>query len=94
MRHKLEGAIRDNTDALAQVLTKDPIQFQAYRILGPNVDGNHRMSLLPHREHWQEQGKTIADAKGDIFRGLEARDLLWIRRHGLGFKVSGPFRNT
>ena len=23
LRHKLEGAIRDNTDALAQVLTKD-----------------------------------------------------------------------
>ncbi|OLQ01047.1 Methylmalonate-semialdehyde dehydrogenase [acylating], mitochondrial [Symbiodinium microadriaticum] len=43
-RHKLEGAIRDNTDALAQVLTK-------------------------------EQGKTIADAKGDIFRGLEVVEM-------------------
>ncbi|CAE7555920.1 unnamed protein product [Symbiodinium sp. CCMP2592] len=42
--HKLEGAIRDNTDALAQVLTK-------------------------------EQGKTIADAKGDIFRGLEVVEM-------------------
>jgi len=38
--HKLEGVIRDNTEALAAVLC-------------------------------QEQGKTIADAKGDIFRGLE-----------------------
>ncbi|CAK9100288.1 unnamed protein product [Durusdinium trenchii] len=42
--HKLEGAIRDNTDALAKVLT-------------------------------QEQGKTIADAKGDIFRGLEVVEM-------------------
>merc|ERR1719401_907200 len=38
--HKYEGAIRDNEEALAKVLT-------------------------------EEQGKTIADAKGDIFRGLE-----------------------
>mmetsp|Transcript_35936 Transcript_35936/g.65983 ORF Transcript_35936/g.65983 Transcript_35936/m.65983 type:complete len:525 (+) Transcript_35936:90-1664(+) len=38
--HKLEGAIRDNTEELASTLTR-------------------------------EQGKTIADAKGDIFRGLE-----------------------
>jgi len=42
--HKLEGAIRDNTDALANVLTS-------------------------------EQGKTIADAKGDIFRGLEVVEM-------------------
>eukprot|EP00928_Gymnodinium_smaydae_P041802 TRINITY_DN28247_c0_g3_i1.p1 TRINITY_DN28247_c0_g3~~TRINITY_DN28247_c0_g3_i1.p1 ORF type:complete len:537 (+),score=92.99 TRINITY_DN28247_c0_g3_i1:61-1671(+) len=42
--HKLEGAIRDNTDDIAQVLT-------------------------------QEQGKTIADAKGDIFRGLEVVEM-------------------
>mmetsp|Transcript_31870 Transcript_31870/g.74508 ORF Transcript_31870/g.74508 Transcript_31870/m.74508 type:complete len:527 (+) Transcript_31870:80-1660(+) len=38
--HKFEGAIRDSTEELAAVLTR-------------------------------EQGKTIADAKGDIFRGLE-----------------------
>lgn len=38
--HKFEGAIRDQTEALAKTLT-------------------------------EEQGKTIADAKGDIFRGLE-----------------------
>lgn len=42
--HKLEGAIRDNTDALAKVLT-------------------------------EEQGKTIADSKGDIFRGLEVVEM-------------------
>jgi len=42
--HKLEGAIRDNTDELAKVLT-------------------------------QEQGKTLADAKGDIFRGLEVVEM-------------------
>jgi len=42
--HKLEGAIRDNTEALAKVLT-------------------------------EEQGKTIADAKGDIFRGLEVVEM-------------------
>lgn len=42
--HKLEGAIRDNTDAVAKVLT-------------------------------QEQGKTIADAKGDVFRGLEVVEM-------------------
>eukprot|EP00931_Biecheleriopsis_adriatica_P025013 TRINITY_DN1545_c0_g1_i2.p1 TRINITY_DN1545_c0_g1~~TRINITY_DN1545_c0_g1_i2.p1 ORF type:complete len:546 (+),score=113.22 TRINITY_DN1545_c0_g1_i2:75-1640(+) len=42
--HKYEGAIRDNTAALAKVLT-------------------------------EEQGKTIADAKGDIFRGLEVVEI-------------------
>mmetsp|Transcript_32582 Transcript_32582/g.86743 ORF Transcript_32582/g.86743 Transcript_32582/m.86743 type:complete len:431 (-) Transcript_32582:237-1529(-) len=42
--HKYQGAIRDNTDALAKVLT-------------------------------EEQGKTIADAKGDIFRGLEVVEM-------------------
>jgi len=42
--HKLEGAIRDNTEAIAKVLT-------------------------------EEQGKTIADAKGDIFRGLEVVEM-------------------
>merc|ERR1719401_2092115 len=42
--HKYEGAIRDNTEALAKVLT-------------------------------EEQGKTIADAKGDIFRGLEVVEI-------------------
>lgn len=42
--HKLEGAIRDQTEALAAVLT-------------------------------EEQGKTIADAKGDIFRGLEVVEI-------------------
>jgi len=42
--HKLEGAIRENTEALAKVLT-------------------------------EEQGKTIADAKGDIFRGLEVVEM-------------------
>eukprot|EP00930_Biecheleria_cincta_P023845 TRINITY_DN1714_c0_g1_i3.p1 TRINITY_DN1714_c0_g1~~TRINITY_DN1714_c0_g1_i3.p1 ORF type:complete len:521 (-),score=100.43 TRINITY_DN1714_c0_g1_i3:144-1706(-) len=42
--HKLEGAIRDNTDAIAKTLT-------------------------------EEQGKTIADAKGDIFRGLEVVEM-------------------
>jgi len=42
--HKYEGAIRDNTDKLAAILT-------------------------------QEQGKTIADAKGDIFRGLEVVEI-------------------
>lgn len=42
--HKYEGAIRDRTEELAQVLTL-------------------------------EQGKTIADAKGDIFRGLEVVEM-------------------
>jgi len=42
--HKYEGAIRDNTEALAKVIT-------------------------------EEQGKTIADAKGDIFRGLEVVEI-------------------
>jgi malonate-semialdehyde dehydrogenase (acetylating)/methylmalonate-semialdehyde dehydrogenase len=42
--HKLEEAIRDSTDELAQILTK-------------------------------EQGKTIPDAKGDIFRGLEVVEI-------------------
>merc|ERR1719210_2429862 len=42
--HKYEGAIRDNTEAIAKVLT-------------------------------EEQGKTIADAKGDIFRGLEVVEM-------------------
>ncbi|CAJ1369152.1 unnamed protein product [Effrenium voratum] len=42
--HKLEAAIRDNTDDLAKTLT-------------------------------EEQGKTIADAKGDIFRGLEVVEM-------------------
>lgn len=42
--HKLEGAIRDSTQALAETLTL-------------------------------EQGKTIADAKGDIFRGLEVVEM-------------------
>eukprot|EP00438_Fugacium_kawagutii_P028773 Skav212379 [mRNA] locus=scaffold1983:164350:173228:+ [translate_table: standard] len=45
--HKLEGAIRDNTDALAKVLTQE------------TTSG----------------GKTIADAKGDIFRGLEVVEM-------------------
>eukprot|EP00440_Ansanella_granifera_P044167 gb/GFBE01047865.1/.p1 GENE.gb/GFBE01047865.1/~~gb/GFBE01047865.1/.p1 ORF type:complete len:522 (+),score=143.09 gb/GFBE01047865.1/:1-1566(+) len=42
--HKLEGAIRDNTEAIAKTLT-------------------------------EEQGKTIADAKGDLFRGLEVVEM-------------------
>eukprot|EP00933_Yihiella_yeosuensis_P032917 TRINITY_DN2659_c2_g1_i1.p1 TRINITY_DN2659_c2_g1~~TRINITY_DN2659_c2_g1_i1.p1 ORF type:complete len:522 (-),score=146.93 TRINITY_DN2659_c2_g1_i1:601-2166(-) len=42
--HKLEGAIRDNTEELAQILSR-------------------------------EQGKTIPDAKGDIFRGLEVVEM-------------------
>mmetsp|Transcript_29542 Transcript_29542/g.84216 ORF Transcript_29542/g.84216 Transcript_29542/m.84216 type:complete len:529 (+) Transcript_29542:63-1649(+) len=42
--HKYEGAIRDNTEELAQLLTR-------------------------------EQGKTIADSKGDIFRGLEVVEM-------------------
>jgi len=42
--HKLEGAIRDNTEALAETLTL-------------------------------EQGKTLADARGDIFRGLEVVEM-------------------
>merc|ERR1711957_948744 len=42
--HKLEGAVRDNTEALAKIIT-------------------------------EEQGKTIADSKGDIFRGLEVVEI-------------------
>lgn len=42
--HKYEAAVRDNTEALAAILT-------------------------------EEQGKTIADAKGDIFRGLEVVEM-------------------
>jgi len=42
--HKFEGAIRDSTEELANILTA-------------------------------EQGKTIADAKGDIFRGLEVVEI-------------------
>ena len=38
--HKFEGAIRDSTDELAAIITR-------------------------------EQGKTTADAQGDVFRGLE-----------------------
>jgi len=42
--HKFEGAIRDETDAIAKILT-------------------------------EEQGKTIPDAKGDIFRGQEVVEM-------------------
>lgn len=42
--HKLEAAIRDSTEELAQLVTR-------------------------------EQGKTIADAKGDVFRGLEVVEI-------------------
>lgn len=42
--HKLEAAVKDNTDALAEILT-------------------------------EEQGKTLADAKGDIFRGYEVVEM-------------------
>ena len=42
--HKYEGAIRDNADAIAAVLT-------------------------------EEQGKTIVDAKGYLFRGLEVVEI-------------------
>jgi malonate-semialdehyde dehydrogenase (acetylating)/methylmalonate-semialdehyde dehydrogenase len=42
--HKLEAAVKDETDALAELLTG-------------------------------EQGKTIADAKGDIFRGYEVVEM-------------------
>jgi len=42
--HKLEDAIRDSTDEIAEIITK-------------------------------EQGKTIPDAKGDVFRGLEVVEI-------------------
>lgn len=42
--HKYEAAIKDSTDELAQIITR-------------------------------EQGKTIADAKGDIFRGVEVVEI-------------------
>lgn len=42
--HKLEEAIRDSTDELAEIITR-------------------------------EQGKTIPDAKGDVFRGLEVVEI-------------------
>jgi len=42
--HKLEGAIRDSTQELAELVSK-------------------------------EQGKTVADAKGDVFRGLEVVEI-------------------
>jgi len=42
--HKLEDAIRDSTQELAEIVTK-------------------------------EQGKTIPDAKGDVFRGLEVVEI-------------------